>query len=551
MRLDLRYLGRSEVTAAPGGGAALKFAPNLSRPRVAFDAEVRYPVRFREAISALHDVVVHDLRFVKKDKAAYKAWKQQRQRREHQEAVMVQQQRFDAELHEALGKMSLRQPPQGLVETFQAYHARYWKVRREWARELIRDDMEMFRHLVPCDPVVTVAPDTVYFECFAKDESSYGCLFVDRGAFHDEQGGTATGTTNVDYSLALYQHFQTLRSYRPTRLQVDPSGFEVQVESRGGYREEKIDLPASWLRGFGQLQAAMCLPSRAVRLPVEAVYSVLAWLERHREKRGPRCIRFELTPGEAPELVLEPWGKTIRCHGAAYRGERRETIKVWGRRRLTSLTRVLPLTDHVEVLLLGSGLPSVWIAHMDEMRFVLGLSGWTTNSWTGAAALDQLAGDLKVSPQVVARLERHLREAQLATLGELEAACVGEPRSSVLGSLHQLARRGQIVYDFVTSRYRYRQVMPYALSADLLGPEPPEVVASRELLGEVTLEVNTRKGDAQRLKGRVGGTSCEATLDGAGRFVKARCSCSFFYKNTLRQGPCRHLMALKAVGREL
>ncbi|MEZ4309869.1 MAG: hypothetical protein R3F14_17665 [Polyangiaceae bacterium] len=34
------------------------------------------------------------------------------------------------------------------------------------------------------------------------------------------------GTTNVDYSLALYEHFQTLRTYRPTRLLVDPSGFE-------------------------------------------------------------------------------------------------------------------------------------------------------------------------------------------------------------------------------------------------------------------------------------------------------------------------------------
>lgn len=66
---------------------------------------------------------------------------------------------------------------------------------------------------------------------------------------------------------------------------------------REDYREEKIDLPPSWLRGFGQLQAAMTLPSRKIDVPVEAVYSILAHLKRHREKTGPRSLRFRLTPG--------------------------------------------------------------------------------------------------------------------------------------------------------------------------------------------------------------------------------------------------------------
>ena len=40
--------------------------------------------------------------------------------------------------------------------------------RRQWARELSVNDPELFRHLVPCDPVVTVAPDVVFFEAFAN-----------------------------------------------------------------------------------------------------------------------------------------------------------------------------------------------------------------------------------------------------------------------------------------------------------------------------------------------------------------------------------------------
>ncbi len=37
-----------------------------------------------------------------------------------------------------------------------------------------------------------------------------------RNAFPISRGDAGLGTTNVDYSLALFEHFQTLRSYRPT-----------------------------------------------------------------------------------------------------------------------------------------------------------------------------------------------------------------------------------------------------------------------------------------------------------------------------------------------
>src|SRR5437660_664695 len=96
------------------------------------------------------------------------------------------------------------------------------------------------------DRVITVAADCLFFECFSADESSYGCLTVDRDAF---AGGrdASPGTTNVDYSWSLYEHFQALRSYRETRFMIDPEGFAVATGMAGEYREEKIDLPPSWL----------------------------------------------------------------------------------------------------------------------------------------------------------------------------------------------------------------------------------------------------------------------------------------------------------------
>jgi hypothetical protein len=513
-------------------------------------------------MSALHDVVVGDLRFKKKDKSAYQAWKKQ----EAEEEAEIKKQLLDQAKMREMAKIAKEPLPANLEREFHRLHRIYWDARVRWANELSRNDPELFRHLVPCDPVVTVAPDVVYFECFSKDESAYGCLSVDRDALKSQDAGL--GTTNVDYSLALYEHFQTLRSYRPTRLLVDPSGFEVKVEGRDDYREEKIDLPSSWLRGFGQLQAAMTLPSRRVDLPVEAVYSLLAHLKRHREKTGPRSIRFQLTPGKPPVLILDPWGIIIPCKGpvvddleiasAGGNGPYRsapsfagktvtEEIKVWGRRRLFALARVLPLADRVEVRLLGSGLPSIWIAHIGEMRLTLALSGWTANDWTSGSNLELLAGSTRVEPRVTSSVLRQLENEQRASLGQL-VTTQGAADSTVLASLHQLAKQGQVIYDYWSDVYRYRQVMPQALSEAVLGPEHPELAEGRKLAAAKQVKVQREEAVAGGLRlyvFKAGETSAEAVVDNDGAFRKAKCSCSFFYKSRLRAGPCRHLVALK------
>lgn len=565
MKFDFRYLGKSGVSQS-GAGASVHFSPNLARPKVFFDSELLYPLRFREAMSALHDVVVGDLRFKKKDKTAYEAFKAQRAK---EEADLRRRLTDEAE-KKALANARNTAPPPGLEKDFKKMHRLYWDARVRWANELARHDPELFRHLVPCDPVVTVAPDSVFFECFSKDESAYGCLLVDRDALRDNTSGL--GTTNVDYSLALYEHFQTLRTYRPTRLLVDPAGFEVAVEGSDDYREEKIDLPPSWLRGFGQLQAAMTLPSRRVELPVETVYSILAYLRRHREKTGPRSLRFQLTPGKPPTIVLDPWGVAVTSHGPSiddgmllpgvsasgpggpYRSAPAmaaaapvEEIKVWGRRRLFSLARVLPLADKVEVRLFGSGMPSVWIAHLGEMRFVLALSGWTANDWTSGGNLQLLRSASRPDAAVTARVAQHLESERMARVGDL-ALAANTSSDRILASLFQLSTEGQVVYDFAADRFRYRPILPVALSETILGPEHPELAAGRKIAAARQLRVERAEaiGGGRRLYVfKAQDTSCEAVVDADLAFKKAKCTCSFFYKNGLRAGPCRHLVALR------
>src|SRR4028118_1034787 len=57
-----------------GATTQMSFSPDTKRPPTYFIGELHKSVAFREAISALHDVVISDLRFKPKDKTAYKEW---------------------------------------------------------------------------------------------------------------------------------------------------------------------------------------------------------------------------------------------------------------------------------------------------------------------------------------------------------------------------------------------------------------------------------------------------------------------------------------------
>jgi hypothetical protein len=543
MQLNLAYRGRSAVNWSPAG-LAVSLAPNLRRDRVSFEGILCDPLHFREAIGALHDVVISDLRYKPRDKSAYEAYKAEEKRREDElRRVVTKQAR--AAIHESFPELAELYSAD-LERRYKRLRTSYWNTRQKYSNYLMKHDPELWRLLLPCDPVITVAPDCLFFECFSADESSYGCLTVDRSAFEHERDVTL-GTTNVDYSWTLYEHFQRMRSYRETRFLVDPAGFEVHADTGNGHREEKIDLPPSWLRGFLQLQAAMSLPMRRVPIAREGLYNILAFLRRHRAAKSPRAIRFELEPGRPPWAVLEPWGQRIRLGDDAYAGSRAEVIRTWGRDRLQVLARLLPILDSAEVYLLGTGLPSFWSIRMGPIRLILGLSGWTANDWAGAAALDQLAPPAEPDAATMQSIAAAFCSDPALSFDRLESATGAEAPALAVG-LNRLALLGQVIHDLPAGLYRWRQVMPVTLSAELIGPEHPETLAARRLVAEKTVKVSRdeiRADGLRILEGRVLTTEASLLLDGDGRMLRGRCSCSYHFKGGLRRGPCRHLQALR------
>ncbi len=541
MQMQVAYSRRSTVMTTPTA-IAMALAPNLRRDRVSYVANLVDPVRFREAISALHDVVVSDFRYKPKDKSAYEAYQVMTQQRE----AAVRQGAYSGAmqtLHKALPEI-----PEGLESRFHESRKLYWSKRDTYARYLAQHDPEIWRLLVPCDPIITVSPDTVFFECFSADESSYGCLSVDRQAFTNERD-VALGTTNVDYSWDLYEHFQQLRSYRQTEFSIDPSGFASKTEGTSGHREEKIDLPPSWLRGFMQIQAAMGLPARKVPLSKEALYSILAFLKRNKAKKSPRALRFDLDPGKPIKLTLEPWNREIALPTTLYPGQRAETIRIWGRNRLHLLARLLPLIDRAEVHLLGTGFPSFWVMHLGGLRLTLALSGWTSNDWTGASGLDQLLPPTDPSPDLLGDLANVFRSSPALTFEHLRSR-VGASAPSTAAGLNRLALLGQVIYDIPAGIYRWRQIMPPEVSLEQVKFDNPETVAAKELLAQrrVQLTTNDKRSDGlQVIAGKVGDRPIDLMLNAEGQMLRGKCTCSHHFTGGLKRGPCRHLQAARSV----
>jgi hypothetical protein len=193
MNVTLAYKGHSAVTGT-ANHQTLRLVPNLARDPVAFDGPLKHPLRFREAMSALHDTVISDLRFKKKDKTAYRQWKANEAK-----GLNEARRRAVAQLTaDALAKQAAVSPD--LQKSYDRAREKYWDARVSYDKYLRLHDAELWRMLLPWDPVITVADDVVFFECFSADESSYGCLTVDRADGFGATSNTQYGTTNVDYS---------------------------------------------------------------------------------------------------------------------------------------------------------------------------------------------------------------------------------------------------------------------------------------------------------------------------------------------------------------
>ncbi|MEO2032682.1 MAG: SWIM zinc finger family protein, partial [Planctomycetaceae bacterium] len=257
---------------------------------------------------------------------------------------------------------------------------------------------------------------------------------------------------------------------------------------------------------------------------------------------------FNLHYGRKPTIEIEPWGIVIEESQHTYDGAFAGEIRVWGRRRLFPLERLLPFAEDVEVRLLGSGMPSFWSVTLQRHRFDLGLSGWTSNDWARQAQFDLMSAKQSIDGSLLQQAREALEQKLVLNPKEL-ADELALSRELAAATLQALCQQGEAMYDFRRLAYRWRR---------LLAPDQQQKASQGDECFQNAAAVIQNNGVQQIGKPEKSprGTvryCCEVTInktfqptfeiDDDDRIASASCNCGFFRRNKLRQGPCPHLMA--------
>lgn len=540
MQFNYSYKGNSTINNLHSDQTSMSFVPDVQREPTYFIGEITKSIEFREAISALHDVVISDMLLPKKDRSEYKEWAEQQekidfakvaiQKKETKDRIAV----LDLELKELYKNSQTRMSP-------------FYNARSDYFKYLYEKERDTWFVL---DPVITVHPDEVFFECFSMDESSYGKLSVDYTGFKNIKE-FACGTTNIDYSNDLYQEFQKIRTYKTTLFNIDPSGFEVKTTNQDDFKEVKIDLPDSWVRGFLQVNSAMSLPATKIDLHPLDVYNICFILKRKKETLGPRSMKYILKPNQPVKILFEPWGIELECPRSIYYGEIEQEIRVWGRRRILILERLIQLAQKFTVYLLGTGMPSFYIADLGHISFTLGLSGWSANDWSKASNFDLMAPRANVDDFTKETIFNTLKKTWFESPDKL-AKNLNLDKSLILGALSAYTQAGRTIYDLNKNVYRIRELTKDPLPMDKLRfPNEREENATRFLNNNQIkiLETKENRDKSVELQGSVQDKDKtylpSITIDSDQKLSVAKCSCNWYNQNKLYKGPCEHMLAIR------
>ncbi|MDJ0680157.1 MAG: hypothetical protein QNJ18_09880 [Xenococcaceae cyanobacterium MO_167.B52] len=539
MKFNYTYTNNTTVQQT-SNNTQMSFAPDIQRQPTYLIGDLRQNINFREAISALHHVVVSDLRFKPKDREAYKQWRSQQDDLDWQ-LVAAQQQAIADKIK------PLQEELTQLQRASSDRRKPFYAARQKYYNYLYQKDRDAWFVL---DPVITVHPDEVFFECFSQDESTYGRLGASYEVFQNINE-FACGTTNIDYSAALYNEFQKIRSYKNTQFTIDPSGFEVETKHEESFKEVKIDLPDSWVRGFLQVSSAMSLPTTQFDLHPMDIYNICLMLRRNKEKTGPRGMRYHLTPGQPVQVVFEPWNIELTCSRSAYTGTEEQEIRVWGRRRIHILERLIPIAKKFTVHLLGTGMPSFYIADLGDMSFTLGLSGWTANDWSNSGNFDLMASRTEIDRWTKQHIFNSLKENWVENPHDLAKRLNMNP-AVILGALGAYTQAGRAIYDLNKGVYRIRELSKEPLPMEKLRFANDREAKATRFLSDNRVTISNITEDntgAYTLQGEVKDKNQthnpSLTVDADQRIIQAQCDCNWHKQNKLYKGPCEHILALK------
>jgi hypothetical protein len=534
----------SSIASGTSNSSDVSFGTDLNRDPVYLAGRVVPSRAFAEAMLTLGEVVKIQ-KPAQKDNSQYQEWVAGEYLKILQEREPERLSKLEALTERKTALVEKRKP---LMEKLQAVRDLTSAKQAAFFKWLLENDRSTWLVL---DPIVSVQKDGTFFEAFSRDESIYARVFLPHSAM-ESSSTPSLGTTNIDFSLLLERELSRVRSYRPLNLQVGLNSVDFKTEA-AVVEEEKIPLPDTWVRGLVEVQSVLALAPTVFEMSSDALAEIISRLLAQKEKEGPRALVFRLVPEEPIRVEIEPWGEVYSDDWCSYEGSTTQEIRVWGRRRLSVLKDILVQTDRVTVHLLGSGMPSFWTVVKDGVELTVGLSGWSSNDWASKAKFSSFIP--------TANIREELLESALAILvksGQVTTASLSQELSASVAEagvlLQKLCLQGKAMFDPSRALYRWRDLFP---TFDAYETDQKESLESRKGLelfrsGSVTVVSDDLKDKIRYL---VGEASIDKVLykpllelDADNRPKFAQCSCSHYNFHKLRQGPCRHMIALSLAG---
>lgn len=533
---------QSSVTSTKNK-SSFSFGTDISRDPVYLSGSVLSSVAFAQAMLVLGKVV-GIRKPEKKDHSEYQKWVSQEYLRilnEREPQRLAMQKNLISKSVQLKQKRDLLDQKLGQLGKFVNYK------KSEYFTWLYENDRNAW---IVLDPIVSVQEDGTFFEAFSGDESIYARVFLPHSAI-SPNSKPQLGTTNIDFSLLLEREFERVRSYRPMNLKVGLKSVEFKTAA-AEVDEEKIPLPESWVRGLVEVQSVLALAPTIFEMSADALAEIIARLQSEKEKTGPRSLKFILKPSEKIRIEIEPWNEFFNDDWFNYQGDTSTTIRVWGRRRLSVLQEMLIGTKKVKVHLLGNGMPSFWTVIKDEIELTVGLSGWTSNDWASKAKFSSFIPTSNIDENLLpTALSFIVNKGQLTTSDLAVELNSSIPEASAI--LQKLCLQGKVMFDPERNLYRWRDLFP-TLDIYQENASSRESRAGLKIFQESKLKIimDEKKDNIRYLSGHLENDKADLKplleLDLDNRPKYAQCNCSFYNFNKLKQGPCRHMIALLLVG---
>jgi hypothetical protein len=373
------------------------------------------------------------------------------------------------------------------------------------------------------DPVVTSNADRLRFESFSSCCGVHARLDLPPEAL--EAAPVTSGTTNVDFNPPMRAALAgALATASQILLKVGDEEVTA-VTDQASVTERKVELPARWVKGFGEvsaLHARMRLVAELAGPDAQRFISSLPRTARGFLWAVPAGRTLSLAGSPRPAAACLAWPERL--------GELRPLL------RFTKRLRVYAPPDAGRADFSGAPLPapSAWELTLGGTgaRFTLTLSPEKYRGFSGEGAL---LGALAV-PETAAGdaglISLLLGWGPVIDLASL-AGSANLSAERTVAALAILASSGKVGYDLADAAYFHREL---PLGADVERVHP-RLADARELVatGRVILTEGIAMSGDHRVK--FGPGQDAATGD--------TCTCPWWGKHRGTRGPCKHVLAAR------